>query len=97
MFSGDIEVTNWLKMCLVNNFSIYLLIREIIAQLTEKIALNEKQIQEYVHMLEEREKDSRELQKKLQQATEMQADYKEQVSFCFIFNNQKYSHRKPIK
>ena len=81
----------------MNNFSIFLLIRGIIAQLTENISLNEKQIQEYVHMLEEREKDSLELEKKLQHATEMQADYEEQVSFCFIFSRQKYSHRKTIK
>ena len=81
----------------MNNFSVFLLIRGIIAQLTENISLNEKQIQEYVHMLEEREKDSLEREKKLQHATEMQADYEEQVSFCFIFNRQKYSHRKTIK
>ena len=81
----------------MNNFSVFLLIRGIIAQLTENISLNEKQIQEYVHMLEEREKDSLGLEKKLQHATEMQADYEEQVSFCFIFSRQKYSHRKTIK
>ena len=32
-------------------------------------------------MLEEKEKNSRELEKRLQQVTEMQADYEEQVNF----------------